>query len=139
MSNFINGIMQAIAGYIDDEIVPFAAIVFGSDPPLGGICMIQGPGAPSDTHLDKGMVYRLPVVLNGKNRDQELLLRDLTRIHAALTRKTDYSGLSTEECQIVDIATTATPSIIGREQNSQWICGSSFEVSFYWRQLKEEG
>ena len=133
MSNFIDGIMQNIADYIDNTVKPYATIVFGSDPPDSGICMIQGSGAPEDTHLDKGMIYRLPVVLNGKNRDQSLLLTDLTRIHAALTTRTNYADISTADCQVVDIATSASPSIIGREQNSQWICGSSFTVSFYWR------
>lgn len=133
MSNFIDGIMQNIADLIDNEVEPYAAIVFGSDPPDSGICMIQGAGAPTDTHLDKGMLYRLPVVLNGKNKSQSLVLTDLTRIHEALTKKLQYQDLSTADCQVVNIATTASPSIIGREQNSQWVCGSSFEISFYWR------
>ena len=133
MSNFIDGVLQNIADYIDNNIEPYAKIVFGSDPPKDGICMIQSAGAPEDTHLDKGMVYRLPVVLNGKNKDQALLLTDLTRIHAELTSRTNYADMSTADCQVIDIATTASPSIIGREQNSQWICGSSFNVSFYWR------
>ena len=133
MSNFIDGIMQNIADLIDNEVEPYASVVFGSDPPDSGICMIQGAGAPTDTHLDKGMLYRLPVVLNGKNKSQSLVLTDLTRIHEALTRKLQYQDLSTADCQVVDIATTASPSIIGREQNSQWICGSSLEISFYWR------
>lgn len=133
MSNFIDGIMQNIADLIDNEVEPFVSVVFGSDPPDSGICMIQGAGAPTDTHLDKGMLYRLPVVLNGKNKSQSLVLTDLTRIHEALTRKLQYQDLSTADCQVVNIATTASPSIIGREQNSQWVCGSSFEISFYWR------
>lgn len=133
MSNFIDGIMQNIADLIDNEVEPYASVVFGSDPPDSGICMIQGAGAPTDTHLDKGMLYRLPVVLNGKNKSQSLVLTDLTRIHEALTRKLQYRDLSTADCQVVNIATTASPSIIGREQNSQWVCGSSFEISFYWR------
>jgi hypothetical protein len=133
MSNFIDGIMQNIADLIDNEVEPYASVVFGSDPPDSGICMIQGAGAPTDTHLDKGMLYRLPVVLNGKNTSQSLVLTDLTRIHEALTRKLQYQDLSTADCQVVNIATTASPSIIGREQNSQWVCGSSFEISFYWR------
>ena len=112
---------------------PYAEIVYGSDPPEDGICMIPGPGAPNDTHLDKGMVYRLPVVLNGKHSDQEILLGDLTKIHEELTRRLDYSDVSTDDIQVVDIETTALPSIIGREQNNQWICGSSFNVVFYWR------
>ena len=133
MSNFIDGIMQNIADLIDNEVEPYASVVFGSDPPDSGICMIQGAGAPTDTHLDKGMLYRLPVVLNGKNKSQSLVLTDLTRIHEALTKKLQYQDLSTADCQVVNIATTASPSIIGREQNSQWVCGSSFEISFYWR------
>ena len=132
MSNFIDGIMQNIADLIDNDIKPYAKVVFGSDPPDSGICMIQGASAPIDTHLDKGMIYRLPVVLNGKNKNQLTLLSDLTQIHAVLTRKTSYSNISTADCQVTDIATTSAPSIIGREQNSQWVCGSSFDVFFYW-------
>jgi hypothetical protein len=79
------------------------------------------------------MVYRLPVVLNGKNKNQLTLLSDLIRIHAELTTRLNYQDISTADCQVTDIATTSAPSIIGREQNSQWICGSSFDVSFYWR------
>lgn len=133
MSNFIDGILQNIADCIDNEIEPYAKVVFGSDPPKDGICMIQSSGHPTDTHLDKGMIYTVPFVLNGKNNSQETLLDDLTKIHEALTRRLDYADISTDACQVVDIATTSTPSIIGREQSSQWICGSSLSVSFYWR------
>ena len=112
---------------------PYAQIVYGSDPPMNGICMIPSPTGPIDTHLNKGMIYELPIVLNGKNADQQTLVNDLTAIHTALTRRTDYSSISTTQCQVVDISTTALPSIIGREQNNQWVCGSSLNVKFYWR------
>ena len=112
---------------------PIFRIVYGSDPPFNSACMIQAGGFPSEEHLDTGMLYRLPVLLNGKHSDQEILLDALTAIHAALTKTHDYSGLSTEAVQVINIMTTASPNIIGREQNNQWICGSSFEVSFYWR------
>jgi hypothetical protein len=112
---------------------PYANIVYGSDPPIKGICMSETGVGPIQTHLNKGMVYDMPVVLNGKHDDQQKLLDDLTAIHVSLTRRTSYSDISTEACQVVDIATTALPSIIGREQNKQWVCGSSFNVKFYWR------
>ena len=131
--SFIEGIMQSVADYAEAQVDLYAKITFGSDPPIDGICMIQSAGAPSDTHLDKNMVYRLPVVLNGKNKNQRTLLEDLTKIHEVLTRKTSYADISTADCQVIDIATTSTPSIIGREQNSQWVCGSSLNISFYWR------
>lgn len=112
---------------------PYAKIVYGSDPPKDGICMIPSAGAPADTHLNKGMIIRLPILLNGKNADQEKLLNDLTAIHEALTRRTDYSEFTTINTQVVNIETMSLPAIIGREQNKQWICGSTLAVYFYWR------
>ena len=112
---------------------PYAKRVYGSDPPKDGICMIPSTGAPADTHLNKGMIIRLPILLNGKNADQEKLLNDLTAIHEALTRKTDYSEFTTINTQVVNIETMSLPAIIGTEQNKQWICGSTLAVYFYWR------
>lgn len=129
--SFYSDMMESIAN-LADGTEPYADIVYGSDPPVNGICMTPGPGMPTDTHLDKGMLYRLPIVLNGKNADQQKLLDDITRIHEALTRRLDYSDVSTADVQVVNIETTALPSIIGREQNNQWICGSSLDVVFYW-------
>ena len=130
--SFVTDIIDNIAT-LAEETEPYANIVYGSDPPIDGICMISSGVGPMQTHLDKGMIYDLPVVLNGKNADQQLLLNDLTKIHETLTRRTSYADISTDACQVVDIATTAIPSIIGREQNKQWVCGSSFNVKFYWR------
>lgn len=130
--SFITDLMEGLKD-LADATQPYASIVFGSDPPQNGICMIQGAGFPTEEHLDTGMLYRLPVVLNGKHTDQETLLEDLTAIHETLTKTHDYSDLTTEDIQVINIATTASPSIIGREQNAQWVCGSSFEVAFYWR------
>lgn len=130
--SYITELMDNIASAAE-ETRPYATIVYGSDPPLNGICMIQNGGIPADTHLDKGMLVRLPVLLNGKHSNQQTVLEALTAIHTALVKRTSYTDLSTEAVQVINIATTAAPAIIGREQNHQWICGSSFEVSFYWR------
>lgn len=130
--SFYSDLIDNIAA-LAETTEPYANIVYGSDPPINGICMTPTGVGPSQTHLNKGMIYELPVVLNGKNADQQLLLDDLTKIHVELTRRTSYSDISTMACQVVDIATTALPSIVGREQNKQWICGSSFTVKFYWR------
>lgn len=132
MSNPVQAMIDSIADFIDTLSV-FARITYGSDPPDGGICMIQGAGFPEDTHMDKGMIYSLSLLLNGKNLRQDTLLNDLTAIHKALTKRLDYTPFSSEEIQVIDIATTASPMIVGREQNAQWTAGSSLEVSFYWR------
>lgn len=130
--SFYSDLIDNIVDLVEQELDLYASIVYGSDPPDSGICMIPEAGAPSETFLDKGMLYRVPVILNGKNANQALLLDDLTAIHGLLTRRLDYSDLSTEDCQLVNIETMTLPCIIGREQNKQWICGSTFEVAFYW-------
>ena len=128
----ISAIMDKIADAAD-ALGLYATIVYGSDPPENGICMIQAAGAPTEKHFDTGMLYRLSVLLNGKHSDQQTLLDALTRIHTALTKRNDFSDFSTTDAQVLSIMTTSSPQIIGREQNNQWIAGSSFEVSFYWR------
>jgi hypothetical protein len=128
----IGEIMDKIATAVD-ALGLYATIVYGSDPPENGICMIQAAGAPTEKHFDTGMLYRLSVLLNGKHSNQQTLLDALTQIHTMLTKRNDYNGFSTTDAQVLSIMTTASPQIIGREQNNQWIAGSSFEVSFYWR------
>lgn len=110
---------------------PYASIVFGSDPPTNGICIVPAGGMPAETYINKGTYNRMEILLNAKNADQMLAFDTLADIHAALTRTTDYPN--TSDFQIINILTTASPALIGREQNSQWIYGSSLEVTFFWR------
>jgi hypothetical protein len=128
VSDVIHNIAEAA-----ETTSPYASVVYGSDPPENGICMIWGAGFQSETHLNRGMMCELPVLLNGKNKSQEAVLDALSAIHELLTKDTDYNEISTDEIQVVAIETTSSPSIIGREQNSQWLCGSSFAVYYYWR------
>lgn len=130
--SYITALIDAVAA-LAETTGPYASIVYGSDPPENGICMIQGAGFPEEEHLNTGMMCRLPVLLNGKHADQQQLLEDLTAIHTALTKRNDYTGLATDALQVVKIRTTAMPQIIGRGQNNQWIAGSSLEISYYWR------
>ena len=130
--SFISEIMDNLAT-VAESTDPYAGIVYGSDPPEDGICMIQNGGFALEDHLDTGELYTLPVLLNGKNSSQQAVLEALTAIHARLTKTHDHTDLSTEDAQVIAVRTTAAPSIIGRELNNQWICGSSLEVDFYWR------
>ncbi len=133
----IGEILDKISAFVEEKLELYAPIVYGSDPPVNGIVMSQGSGWPESKHLDTGMQYAIPVVLNGKNSDQKLLLDTIESIHTLLTKTFDYTDISTEEAQVYDISTTASPSIIGREQNNQWICGSSLEIILYWRKDKQ--
>ena len=143
IDNIINAIANLVLEAADDgNIYLFSTnVVFGPELPSACISMTPGPGAPIDVHLDKGMVYRLPIVINGKYTDQEQLLQSLYAIHELLTKKLDYSDLFIDELyhdeasadyQVADIETTASPSLIGREQDKYWLAGSSIEVKFYW-------
>lgn len=128
--------IQALVNRIVDkaeETNPYSEISFGSDPPVNGLCMIQNGGAPTETHFDRGQLYTLPILINGKHESQKTLLGALGAIHEVLTRTWDYAALSDSRVQVISIETTAFPAIIGREQNRQWICGSSVNVYFYWR------
>ena len=129
----VSGIIENIAYWIEQNVLPHEHIVYGSDPPINGICLIQNGGYAPDIHLNKGMIYSMPVLLNGKNEDQEKLIDYLWSIHEALTKRKRYAWLSNEDIQIISIETTSAPMIIGREQNRQWVAGSSFEVRYYWR------
>lgn len=128
--------MQALVNRIVDRAEtthPYAAISLGSDPPENGICLISNGGMTTETHLDGSRIFTLPVLINGKHTSQKTLLGALGAIHEALTRPLDYADLSDERVQVISVETTAYPAIIGREQNRQWICGSSINVYFYWR------
>lgn len=116
-----------------EETRPYARIVYGSDPPENGICMIPSGGIPNETDFDKGMRLTFPVLLNGKHADQWLLLDDLTAIHEVLTKRRSYDDMNTEAVQVINISSMSLPAIIGREQNKQWICGSTLEVTIYWK------
>lgn len=128
----VDRLMQRVTD-LAETLDLYAPVVFGSDPPENGICMIQNAGYPAETHFDKGFMFQLPVLLNAKHLDQYLLISTITNIHELLTKRLNYADISDDQIQVINIETTALPAIIGREQNHQWICGSSFVISFYWR------
>lgn len=100
-------------------------IVVGSMPPDNGIAM-TGQAAPQSIFLDIGANERMSVVCNGKNTDQHALLMKLDAIHRGLARRKDFP--TGDGWQIYAIETVASPRLIGREQNSQWLYGSSLLV-----------
>ena len=102
-------------------------VVLGSLPPDDGIAM-TGNASSFPIFLDIGSNEEMNVVCNGKNTQQQAVISQLEAIHAALTRRKDFP--STDTWQIYAIETTASPRLIGREQNSQWLYGSSLRVKF---------
>lgn len=111
---------------------PYTQIVIGSMPPLNGIAM-TGEGGPDSVHLDIGAEQTMNIVCNGKNSDQRAVIRALDKIHRFLTLRKDYPA--DDGWQIYSITTIASPRLIGVEQNSQWLYGSSLLVKFYQKGL----
>lgn len=115
-------------------LVPEYNIIYGTNPPANGFCMIPAGGYQPDAHLDKGQVVRMDCLLNGKGADAGAVNDALWDIHQALTKLTALEYPQSDDWQIMDISTIAYPSLIGREEGTmQWLYGSSIEIKFYWK------
>lgn len=125
----MTGILDAVTA-----LVPDYNIIYGTNPPSNGYCMIPAGGYLPEAHLDKGQVVRIDCALNGKNADQQAVNDGLWSIHRILTKKPALQYPQSDDWQIMDIATTAYPSLIGQEEGTmQWIYGSSIEIKAYWK------
>lgn len=110
---------------------PYSQIVSGSNPPINGICMIQSPSGAPETYKNKGMLKTMSILINAKNEDQSLVYSTLCLIHRVLTKTWAYPNSG--NFQVINIETESEPNLIGRENNNQWIYGSSISVKYFWR------
>lgn len=104
------------------------SVMVGTMPPDNGFAMSVSGGI-DNIQSDNGGTGTLNVILNGKNSDQETVIVQLNAIHARLTRRQDFPASG--NWQIYSIRTVSAPRLIGREQNSQYLYGSSLAVKFY--------
>ena len=120
-----NDVLQAVIDMA--EAAAGTSVFVGSMPPENGLAMTGSAGS-APIFLDIGSNETMNVVCNGKNADQKAVIDQLDAIHASLTRRKDFPTGS--GWQIYAIETTASPRLIGREQNNQWLYGSSLLVKF---------
>lgn len=113
-----------------EQTSPYSNIVIGSMPPENGIS-IAWSSSSLHTFLDKKAAVAMTAVLNGKNADQQIAADALGTIHTYLNRLKEYP--KTDTFQITNIETTGAPVYLGREENNQWLYGSSLAVKFYLR------
>lgn len=104
-------------------------VVIGSMPPLNGFAVSFTGGAPFETFRCLTTNEDLPIVFNGKGADQSALASTMDAVHHALT--TAKTLPYTAKWQIYAIETTAAPNLVGREENINWLYGSSFRIKFY--------
>ena len=100
-------------------------ILTGSMPPENGIAM-GGYGGSAPIFLDIGSNETMNIVINGKHSSQQIVIGWLNAIHENLTRRKNFPH--NDKWQIYAIETTASPRLIGREANNQWLYGSSVAV-----------
>lgn len=122
-------VLNAVVGLIN-SLDLYANAVIGPLPPNNGISVAW---ATSDytPFMSKTAAVGITAVVNAKNTDQKAALDALGTIHTALSMSTSYP--SADNFQITDISTSTAPSYMGREQNKQWLYGSSLRVKFYLR------
>lgn len=125
-------VLQAVINMA--EMAVGVPIVTGSLPPDNGIAMTGGSSS-SPIFLDIGSNETMNVVCNGKNVSQESVINQLDAIHKFLTRRKDYP--TGNGWQIYAIETVSSPRLLGREQNSQWLYGSSLTIKFNVKGISE--
>lgn len=122
-----NEVLQAVQQMIGGIIGTLPVI--GSMPPNEGFAVSFVGGSPSGTYRALDKAITLPVLFNGKSEDQEALSAAMNAAHQALT--TSKTLPYADGWQIYAIRTTSFPNLIGREQNKNWVYGSSFAVDYY--------
>lgn len=124
----INDVLIAVIGMMPRKYSP---VTIGAMPADNGIACAIANGAPEGTFLTKGMAYQFNLVLNGKHSSQQTVSDALNDIHQALTQTKEYPY--TDTYQITDIDTITSPSYLGREENKQYLYGSSLRVRFFYK------
>ncbi|MDL2293209.1 hypothetical protein LJC60_01105 [Ruminococcaceae bacterium OttesenSCG-928-D13] len=123
-------IMQAVKALALAHASPFARIENGLLPKENGISIAMGPSNPNERHLDRGGIHTMQLVLNGKHKDQSIVVGALSCIHTSLTRMREYP--STNDWQITSIESNPGPNFIEQEPSTkQWLYGSVLAVGFY--------
>lgn len=109
---------------------PYSTVTVGPLPPNNGISIAWTTSA-NNIFFDKFSSVEMTAMLNGKNTDQQTVLNGLSQIHTGITLQKTFP--SAENFQITDISTSTAPTYMGREENKQWLYGSSLRVKFYLR------
>lgn len=128
MTSVYSDVLQAVVQLLADAGV---TAVIGALPPNNGFSVAYATGGTDETYLNKNTRASMSVVFNGKNQNQQTLAQAMDRAHGALTRTKQYP--MAPAFQITDIRTVNAPNYLGREENSQWLYGSSLEVTFFYR------
>lgn len=134
-NEIIGAVIQSSLSYA----TPYTAIDKKSAPDNDGlaICMkdpelsLNESGIVIQTHMDKGSVNHMLLVLSGKNASQDTVISALSNIHSGLSQLMTYP--SGANWGILSIDSHTAPYFIGLEEADpqQWYYGSILQVKFY--------
>ena len=130
MTDIVNVVCDIIEN--NTEYTP----VVGAMPPVDGIGIQQSSGIVLAEYLPRTELQRTTLVINAKNRQQEVALQTLVDIHKCLTKRIGYP--STADYQIVTIRVVNSPNFLGQENDETYMYGSAVEVIWYDRQKAED-
>lgn len=113
------------------EALAGKAVVIGSLPPLNGFAVSFAGGFSRAVFWPLTSDQELPIQFTGKGANQQELSDLMDVVHISLT--TAQNLPFAKDWQVYAIETTSAPQLIGREENQNYIYGSSFRIKFYAR------
>lgn len=122
-----NDVLTAVID-LAQQANPYSNIVIGAMPPENGISIAWSSGN-LNTFMNKKAAVVMTAVLNGKHENQQTVSDTLGALHTFLNMRTSYP--QADNYQITNIETISAPSYLGREENNQWLYGSSLQIKFY--------
>lgn len=129
MVGVYNDVLLSVVNLIN-KLHLYAPITIGPLPPNNGLSIAVSTSSTLP-FLNKNAAVEMTAVVNGKHTDQRIVSDSLGIIHSNLTRRKEYP--ESDSWQITDIQTISGPNYLGREQNSQWLYGSSIKIKFFVR------
>ena len=122
-----NDVLDAVIA-LAEQSQHYAPLVVGSMPPENGISIAWSSGS-LNTFFNKRAAVSMTAVLNCKHSNQKTAANALGALHTFLNMRKKYP--SAQNFQITNIKTIGAPVYLGREENNQWLYGSSLEVKFF--------
>ena len=120
-------IVDVVCDIIEDD-TEYTPVV-GAMPPIDGIGIQQSSGSVVAEYLPRTDLNRTTLVINAKNKRQEVALQTLVNIHECLTKRISYP--STSAYQITTIRTVNSPNFLGQENDESYMYGSAIEVLWF--------
>lgn len=121
-------VLQAVVNLINTETQQ--TVVIGPLPPDNGVSIAWASNA-YNSFMSRNATVDMTAVLNSKDTSQQAAMDVLGEIHTTISNMKNFP--SADNYQITDITTVTGPNYIGREENNQWLYGSSLRVKFFIR------